>query len=392
MDQSTSTSIQPEKPHDATSAAPSEGKQPQPTPPVKVEQAAQKDEEDDDDDDDEDDEESDLDDLDEVLDDFSKPANANKQKQPENAPPQPTTTTTTENEPGNDGEFDEQAFMKQLEQDMASMMSQAQQESGSSDNKEFQDTVEQGADAFAKQLEDSGVPPGDFLKQLLAEVMAEEGGDKDKSGGAGGAGKGASISSADAKANKANAQAAAAAAAAEKSPESFNETIQRTMNRMQESGEKATAAASEDDDVPDEVLLQLLKALESTASGNEDDIQKMFMGFMEKVSSKDILYEPLKELEGKFEPWIAEKKGKGELNDEDVKRYQMQTQIVKDVVAKFEEPGYSDEDPKCREWVWERMQEMQNAGNPPDELIPNPLAEMSGAGGQGAMPPDCVPQ
>jgi len=243
--------------------------------------------------------------------------------------------------------------MKQLEQDMANMMSQAQKESGSSDNKEFQDTIEQGADAFAKQLEDSGVPPGDFLKQLLAEVMAEEGGDKNKS-----AGKGAGSSSADAKANKANAQAAAAAAAADKTPESFNETIQRTMNRMQESGDKATAAASEDDDVPDEVLLQLLKALESTASGNEDDIQKMFQGFMEKVSSKDILYEPMKELEGKFEPWIAEKKGKGELNDEDVKRYQTQTKIVKDVVAKFEEPGYSDEDPKCREWVWERMQEV----------------------------------
>lgn len=377
-------SVQPEKPHDATSAAPSEGKQPQPTPPAKVEQAAQKDEEDDDDDDDDD--ESDLDDLDEVLDDFSKPANANKQKQPENAPPQPT-TTTIENEPGNDDDFDEQAFMKQLEQDMANMMSQAQQESGSSDNKEFQDTIEQGADAFAKQLEDSGVPPGDFLKQLLAEVMAEEGGDKDKS-----AGKGAGSSSADAKANKANAQATAAAAATDKAPESFNETIQRTMNRMQESGDKATAAASEDDDVPDEVLLQLLKALESTASGNEDDIQKMFQGFMEKVSSKDILYEPMKELEGKFEPWIAEKKGKGELSDEDVKRYQTQTKIVKDVVAKFEEPGYSDEDPKCREWVWERMQEMQNAGNPPDELIPNPLGDMSGAGGQGAVPPDCVPQ
>lgn len=58
MDQSTSTSVQPgEKPHDATSAVPSEGKQPQPAP--KVEQThGQKDEEDDDDD------ESDLDDLD----------------------------------------------------------------------------------------------------------------------------------------------------------------------------------------------------------------------------------------------------------------------------------------------------------------------------------------
>lgn len=234
--------------------------------------------------------------------------------------------------------------MKQLEKDMANMMAQAQGESGAGDNKDFQDTVEQGADAFAKQLEESGVPPGDFLKQLLGEVLAEEGGL--------GAGAGAdNKESASAKANT--------AAAAEGTPESFNDAIQRTMNRMQESGNKATAAASDNDgDVPDEILLQLLKALESSGAGSEDDIQKMFMGFMEKVSSKEILYEPLKELDEKFEPWIAEKQGKGELSEEDVSRYKMQVRIVKDVVGKFEETGYSDDDPKCREWVWERMQEV----------------------------------
>lgn len=238
--------------------------------------------------------------------------------------------------------------MKQLEQDMAAMMGDAQKESGTSDNKDFQDTVEQGADAFAKQLEDSGVPPGDFLKQLLAEVMAEEG------GGGGGSGSGGkdTTPSASAKGN------ANTAATAEGTPGSFNDAIQRTMNRMQESGDKATAAANDSDDVPDEMLLQLLKALESSSGGNDDDIQKMFMGFMEKMSSKDILYEPMKELEGKFEPWIAEKQAKKELSEEDIKRYQMQTRIVKEVVAKFEEDGYSDSDSKCREWVWEKMQEV----------------------------------
>lgn len=245
--------------------------------------------------------------------------------------------------------------MKQLEQDMAAMMGDAQKESGTSDNKDFQDTVEQGADAFAKQLEDSGVPPGDFLKQLLSEVMAEEGGSGSGSAGsAGGGGGGKDTPSASAKANT-NANTAATA---EETPESFNDAIQRTMNRMQESGDKATAAANDNDDVPDEMLLQLLKALESSSGGNDDDIQKMFMGFMEKMSSKDILYEPMKELEGKFEPWIAEKQAKKELSEEDVKRYQMQTRIVKEVVAKFEEDGYSDSDSKCREWVWEKMQEV----------------------------------
>ena len=362
------SSVQPEGDKSRTIAVEGEEqKQPPSAPTAKAEEEkARKDEDDD--------EESDLDDLDgsylrkcigkgiklnirlDVLDDFSKPSTTAKQKQPETNTKNNNNNVTPTQQPstapsGDNGAFDEGAFMKQLEQDMASMMSHAQTESGTSDNKDFQDTVEQGADAFTKQLEESGVPPGDFLKQLLSEVMVEGGGDG-SAGGAGGEGGGGD-SNKGANANTAN--------AAESTPESFNDAIQRTMNRMQESGDKATAAANENDpsDVPDEVLLQLLKALESSASGgNEDDIQKMFMGFMEKMSSKDILYEPLKELEGKFEPWIAEKQSKNELSSEDVERYRTQTRIVKDVVAKFEEVGYSDEDSKCREWVWEKMQEV----------------------------------
>ena len=217
-------------------------------------------------------------------------------------------------------------------------------------------SVEQGADAFAKQLEESGIPPGDSLKQLLADVMAEEGGAKD--------------------ANTETMAAAAAAAAAAagvggKAPESsgsdgaqpnesFSDAIQRTMERMKESGDRATEAASTDDGMSDDMIAQLLKAMEAGAAGagDEGDLTKMFMGMMEQLSNKEMLYEPMKELDGKFGPWLEKNKGEGKVPADDMQRYESQAKIVKQIVQKFEEQGYSDDDPKCREYVWERMQEV----------------------------------
>lgn len=237
--------------------------------------------------------------------------------------------------------------MKQLEQDMANMMGHAAKESGTTDNAGFEAAIDQGADAFTKQLEESGIPPGDFLKQLLADVMAEEGGEKPPG-------------SANANAQAAASSAAAAAAAGDNNaaPESFNDAIQRTINRMKESGDKATAAATEDD--TDDLLAQLLKAVESGAAGAGDDgdLSKMFMGMMEQLSNKEMLYEPMKELDTKFGPWIEQNKGKGKVSDEEMERYETQAKIVREIVAKFEEPGYTDKDSKCRDYVWGKMQEV----------------------------------
>jgi peroxin-19 len=235
--------------------------------------------------------------------------------------------------------------MKQLEQDMASMMGHAAKESGTTDNEGFESTVNQGADAFTKQLEESGVPPGDFLKQLLSDVMAEEGGDKPPAAPVAGA---------------AGSQAAGSSAAPPSgggdgaAPESFNDTIQRTIHRMQESGDKATAAATDDSD---DLVAQLLKAVEAGAgAGDDGDLSKMFMGMMEQLSNKEMLYEPMKELDGKFGPWLAENRGK--VAAEDMARYEKQATIVSQIVGKFEEDGYTDKDAKCRDYVWERMQEV----------------------------------
>ena len=276
--------------------------------------------------------------LKEVLDDFSKPAPSTS------TPSKPATTTSPPQQAPSADDFDESAFMKQLEKDMANMMSQAAKESGVSDNEGFENTVDSGAENFAKKLEETGIPPGDFLKQLLSDVMVESGETTEASRSAP-----AQSSTNAAEGDKAAAGPSADAGA---SSDSFNDAIQRTVNRMKESGDKATAAAAEDD-IPDDLLAQLLKAVE-TGENSEGDLTKLISGMMEQLSNKEMLYEPMKELATKFGPWMSANKDK--VSKDDLERYELQAKYVSEIVAKFEEPGYSDEDPKYRDYVWERMQ------------------------------------
>ncbi|KNG86482.1 hypothetical protein ANOM_005123 [Aspergillus nomiae NRRL 13137] len=277
-----------------------------------------------------------------------------------------------------DDDDDDESDLDELD-DMASMMGHAAKESGASDDKGFEDTINQGADAFTKQLEESGIPPGDFLKQLLADVMAEE------EGGDASAGAAAAPSTGSAGSSSGGAGAGAP-------PESFNDAIQQTMNRMKDSGDKATAAASEDDG--DDMLANLIKALQTTGlDPDEEDggLMNVVAAMMEQLSNKEMLYEPMKELDAKFGPWLVENKGKEKFSDEEMERFEKQATIASQIVAKFEEPGYTDEDAKCREYVWGKMQEMQAAGSPPEELVANPFGQdLKGPGG---MPmPDCTQQ
>lgn len=220
-------------------------------------------------------------------------------------------------------------------------------------------TLDKDAEAFAKILEQSGVSPSDFLKQLVGDVMMK--GDDDNSTTAATAGSSAAPAPASSTPSTSGGGINNNTTAA---PETFNDTIQRTIERMKESGDKATAAASEDD-MSDDLVAQLIKAIEAGASsgegGDEGDLTKMFMGMMEQLSNKEILYEPIKELDTKFGPWIKENKGKGKVSEEDMARYERQAGVVRQIMSKFEEKGYSDEDPKCREYVWEKMQEVSPA-------------------------------
>jgi peroxin-19 len=151
---------------------------------------------------------------------------------------------------------------------------------------------------------------------------------------------------------------AAPTAAQSKEEESFQATIEKTMERMRLSGDNATAAAASTD--TDDILAQMMKAMQDgglDGEGGEEDFSKMILGMMEQLTNKEILYEPMKELDDKFPEWL-EKNG-SKCGADDLKRYKEQQVFVREIVGKFEEKGYKDENAKDREYIVERMQKVR---------------------------------
>jgi len=142
--------------------------------------------------------------------------------------------------------------------------------------------------------------------------------------------------------------------------ESFQDTIRKTMERMQTSGDAASAAATTADE--NDVLAQMLKEMENgnfpgLEGAGDEDFNKMLMGMMEHLTNKDILYEPMKDLHDKFPAWFEANTDK--TKKEDLERYQQQKSLVDEIVARFERPGYSDDNKEDRDFIVDKMQKVR---------------------------------
>lgn len=148
-------------------------------------------------------------------------------------------------------------------------------------------------------------------------------------------------------------------------PKGFQDTISRTMNRLKESGKEMDEQQSQSGTDQD-FLAKMMKELEN-ASGENVDMSNLLDEMLQELSSKEILYEPMKEMNDKYPEWI--RKNEANIPKEDLDRYKNQMRIVKEICDKFEDPAYSDDDDTCRKYISERMELMQKAGAPPNELM-----------------------
>lgn len=151
--------------------------------------------------------------------------------------------------------------------------------------------------------------------------------------------------------------------------ESFQNTIKKTMERMAASRDQATAATTSESS--DNFLADILKAMQSSGldgeADGEEDFSKVLLGMMEQLTNKDILYEPMKELDDKFPEWME--KNAEKVGDADLIRYREQQVYVREIVQRFESKTYTDETEADKEYIVERMQKMQAAGSPPVDLV-----------------------
>ncbi|KAG9239599.1 Pex19 protein family-domain-containing protein [Amylocarpus encephaloides] len=278
-------------------------------------------------------EEDDLDDLDDMLDEFTPSKTEPKTTSKPTKPPLPTTGP-----PSTEAVSDDE-LAKQLQAGMSQLLG------------ELETSPDMQAQ-FEKMMKEFSDPAG------LGEAAS--------------LGPAAALSSSAPKsvptAEKETAEAGASSTAATGGEESFQETIKKTMERMRESGDQATAAAASD--APDDVLAEMMKAMQASGmdgEGSEEDFSKMLLGMMEQLTNKEILYEPMKELDDKFPAWMNDNAGK--VDEGDMKRYNEQQTYVREIVGRFEKKGYSDDNAQDREYIVERMQKMQAAGSPPPDLV-----------------------
>ncbi|KAK0754704.1 Pex19 protein family-domain-containing protein [Schizothecium vesticola] len=280
--------------------------------------------------------EDDLDDLDDLLDEFS--AAKIEPKQPQVSPDQGRPATAAPAEPALEDAFSDDEFAKQLQAGMAELL--GDMETSPEIQAQFENIFKE-LGAAAVETSDSPLREAPLADSTARSVPPSATGAPETS------------------------------ASAEAAEASFQETIKRTMERMQASGEQATAAAAAEG--TDDFLAEMLKqmgggaGLDAGGEGNEEEFSKMLLGMMEQLTNKEILYEPMKELDEKFPDWLV--KNKDQTTKEDLKRYELQQGLVKEIVIKFEEKTYSDSNKADREYIVERMQKMQAAGSPPPDLV-----------------------
>lgn len=139
----------------------------------------------------------------------------------------------------------------------------------------------------------------------------------------------------------------------------------------------ATEAMGED------VMKSMMEQFERM--GEKEDFQSIVDNMMKQMLSKEIMYVPMKQIAERFPEWLADNEGK--LSAEEYENYGKQYQFFQRIVAVYEtEP---DNFPKlvrsyCREsyvscsladCCWrcvlqmELMQDMQETGAPPSEII-----------------------
>jgi len=135
----------------------------------------------------------------------------------------------------------------------------------------------------------------------------------------------------------------------------------------------------------DAMLEELAKQFGDMGGENGEGFEGMMDAMMMQLLSKDVLYEPMKHMEARFPEWLSE--NPDGLDEAGLAPYRRQFACVQRLVVAY------DSEPNNFDKIVELMQELQDAGQPPEvivrELNPQggPNLSALGLGPGGGMPP-----
>ncbi|KAJ2910974.1 Peroxisome chaperone and import receptor [Coemansia aciculifera] len=171
-------------------------------------------------------------------------------------------------------------------------------------------------------------------------------------------------------------------------PSSFQDKIKATMDKLKESADSADADTAQslgggDIGMMDELMRQM------DQMGDDSQLDSLVDDVISQLMSKDVLQQPLKELDREYPKYLE--KNKSTLSNEDRERYQKQHEYVKQILAMFAETtDDAANDPR----IVDLMQKMQDCGQPPNELLkilaPDMELDEKGEVKVPEAPPNCI--
>ncbi|KAI8822755.1 Pex19 protein [Chytriomyces cf. hyalinus JEL632] len=108
------------------------------------------------------------------------------------------------------------------------------------------------------------------------------------------------------------------------------------------------------------------------------DFEDMFGNVMSQLMTRDMLYEPMKDLVGKYPEYLDA--NASTISEEDMSRFRGQQWLIVEILKVYDDPAISGEDEGKR--VADLMQQMQEYGNPPEGVLTD-LAPGMGVGADG---------
>lgn len=129
----------------------------------------------------------------------------------------------------------------------------------------------------------------------------------------------------------------------------------------------------------DKMMEDLVKQFEELAKSQ--DMESIVETMMQQLLSKEVLYEPMKEIGERYPKWLEDNKSK--LSQEEYDRYYHQHELIKDLNVVYDtEPGNFNK-------IIELMQKMQECGQPPNDIVKE-LAPDFDISALGQLSPDMV--
>jgi len=151
--------------------------------------------------------------------------------------------------------------------------------------------------------------------------------------------------------------------ASEKNPIDFNKIVEKTMEKLSENMKSGQSQQQNPPPNPDtsanedDLLEQMLNEFD-----NNTGYQGLVQGMMQQLLSKDVLYEPMKEMRDKYPAWLRENQSK--LPQAEFEKYVVQYNHIEEILFVYEKEGDKDFDK-----ILKLMREMQECGHVPTEIV-----------------------